>query len=34
VTHEDPRSQLAEAYKELRTATLLASPISLRGRSS
>jgi len=26
VTHEDPRSQLAEAYKELRTATLLASP--------
>lgn len=26
VTHADPRSQLAEAYKELRTATLLASP--------
>lgn len=26
VTHVDPRSQLAEAYKELRTATLLASP--------
>jgi capsular exopolysaccharide synthesis family protein len=26
VTHEDPRSQLAEAYKELRTSTLLASP--------
>lgn len=26
VTHQDPRSELAEAYKELRTATLLASP--------
>lgn len=26
ITHHDSRSQLAEAYKELRTATLLASP--------